>query len=44
MLDGSAGCIGRWNHFDEDGHGRYSTFPGNASFLGKLFRNWQVQR
>jgi hypothetical protein len=18
MLDGSAGCIGRWNHFDED--------------------------
>jgi len=44
MLDGSAGCIGRWNHFGEDGHGRYSTFPCNASFLGKLFQNRQVQR
>jgi hypothetical protein len=44
MPDCSAGCIGRWNHFGENGVANNRSFPCNASFLGKQFQNRQVQR
>jgi hypothetical protein len=43
MLNGSAGCIGRWNHLDENGPASNRTFPCNASFLGKRSQNWHIQ-
>jgi hypothetical protein len=38
MLDCSAGCIGRWNHSARTATRVKTTFPSNASFLGKRFQ------
>jgi hypothetical protein len=32
MLDGSAGCIGRWNHFGEDGIDAIAHFHATHRF------------
>lgn len=38
MLERSAGCIGCWIHFGEDGYARNRRFLGHTSFMGKWDR------